>query len=93
MSEIQWFTFTVAIIGAIMEIRLAIKNKSCSLLTVPWIMLFVHYIIFYLAWLLEPTIIGRIDFKYSVWSSILRGHEVITIVGYSYYRKNQRSCS
>lgn len=93
MSEIQWFTLIGAIIGLILEIRWAIRNKNCFLMAIPWILLFTHFIIFYAAWANDSTVIQYIDIKYSEWSSVLRGHSITTIVGYSIYRKNQRSCS
>lgn len=91
MSEIQWFTLGVIFIGLVLEIRWATKNRDCFLMAIPWILLFAHYILFYVAWILEPS--ADFPVRFSIWSSILRGHTAMTIVGYSIYRKNQRSCA
>lgn len=93
MSEIQWFTGLVILIGLVLEVLWAKRNKSCSLLAVPWIILYIHTIIFYVALLVHPgTEIYQGENDFALWSSILRAHSYITIVGYALYRKNQRSC-
>lgn len=87
MSEIQWFTFIVVILGLILETRWAFKNRESALMAIPWILLLTHYTLFYTSLIIDPSY--DIPVRFSVWSSILRGHEIITVVGYSLYRKNQ----
>lgn len=92
MTEIQWFTFIVILIGIMLEVRWSIKNKPCWRMALPWIFLFFHWATFYVTLLITPGVEVYGDNRFAFWSSILRGHSALTIVGYSWFRKNQRSC-
>lgn len=93
MSEIQWFTFTIVVISLISSTIWAFRHKEIWLLLLPWILLFLHYTIFYVTlWVVPET---ELYFQsgtrlFSTWSSILRAQEALTIFGFLVYLKNQR---
>ena len=92
MSEIQWFSYIIFFIGFSFEFRWLVRNKKYYLLSIPWLILLLHNIAFYSAILIHPgNEVLTDNIFFAMWSSILRGHAALTIVGYILYKKNQKT--
>lgn len=91
MDSIQWFTLIVVIIGFGLDIKWVLRNKSNWMIFIPWCLVFLHVIIFYVSRLLPLHLENYFpELQYTIWSSIVRAHTCITIVGYRIYEHRER---
>jgi hypothetical protein len=84
MSAVQWVSLGLVLAAAAAELMWARRNTQRYLMAIPLLALYLHVLIYYgcISWGVKLP--GSTPFSF--WSSILRLHELITLLGYSVYR-------
>jgi len=82
----QILSLILVIIAIIIEILWMMSHKTDALLAIPELCWLVHIFVFYIIMMLD-----MFDISFTLWSSALRLHGVITVLSMSLYRISRRA--